>query len=77
METVKQFIRHEAQAAGFYGRLWDRLTSGHALTATQAAAWLQQVADAVAGGADMARTIEESPLYRATSDAQAAQALTI
>jgi gluconate kinase len=77
MEAVKKFIQREARAAGFYGRLWGRLTSGHALTEQQAEEWLQQVADAVASGADMARVIENSPLYRATSDAQAVQSLTI
>lgn len=77
MEAVKQFIQREAQAAGFYGRLWGRLTSGHALTEQQAGEWLQQVADAVAGGEDVRLVIEESPLYRATSDTQAVQSLSI
>lgn len=77
MEKVKQFIQREARGSGFYGRLWDRLTSGYALTEQQAEGWLQQVEEAVAGGADMARVIEESPLYRATSDTQAEQSLTI
>lgn len=77
MEAVKKFIILEAREGGFYGRLWGRLTSGYALTEQQAGGWLQQVADAVASGADMAWVIEESPLYRATSDAQAMQSLTI
>lgn len=77
MEAVKKFIILEARESGFYGRLWSRLTSGYALTEQQAMDWTQRVAEAVAGGADMAWVIENSPLYRATSDTQAMQSLTI